>query len=93
MRNRFDFFVELSRRKGFFEGDDGTVAAEFFNAISMLGNSPSLKNSAEITEQPFRLLDSHRIMQCVCAILTQSEFFPNFFRIFIVKIKEIVHFF
>lgn len=73
MRERLNFFIELTQREGFFDNDDGALAAEFFNAISMLGSTPNIKDAGTIYEPPFRLPETHRILQCVHAVLVQSK--------------------
>ncbi|VDM21808.1 unnamed protein product [Wuchereria bancrofti] len=72
MRERLNFFVELTQREGFFDNDDGTLAAEFFNAIAMLGSTPNIKDVGTLYESPFRLTETHRILQCVHAVLVQN---------------------
>lgn len=74
MRKRLNFFIELTQREGFFENDNGALACEFFNAIAMLGSIPNLKQLDTISEPPFRLPESHQILQCAHAILVQSMF-------------------
>lgn len=73
MRERLDFFIELTQRDGFFDNDDGALAAEFFNAVSMLGSTPNMKDLGTMCEAPFRLPETHRILQCVHAVLVQSK--------------------
>ncbi|VDK71493.1 unnamed protein product [Onchocerca ochengi] len=72
MRERLNFFIELTQREGFFDNDDGALAAEFFNAIAMLGSTPNMKDVGTLYEPPFRLPETHRILQCVHAVLVQN---------------------
>ncbi|VBB25793.1 unnamed protein product [Acanthocheilonema viteae] len=72
MRERLNFFIELTQREGFFDNDDGSLAAEFFNAIAMLGSTPNIKDANTLYEPPFRLPETHRILQCVHAVLVQN---------------------
>uniref|UniRef100_F1KR65 Condensin complex subunit 1 n=1 Tax=Ascaris suum TaxID=6253 RepID=F1KR65_ASCSU len=72
MRERLEFFVEMSRREAFFEGDNGTLAAEYFNAISMLGGLPNARDLATLSERPFRLPESHRIIRCIETLLIEN---------------------
>lgn len=74
MRERLNFFVELTHRKGFFDNDDGALATEFFNAIAMLGSTPNTRDVGTV-ESLFRLPETHRILQCVHAVLVQSNLF------------------
>ncbi|CAG9535249.1 unnamed protein product [Cercopithifilaria johnstoni] len=72
MRERLNFFIELTQREGFFDNDDGALAAEFFNAVSMLGSTPNTRDVNTLYEPPFRLPETHRILQCVHAVLVQN---------------------
>ncbi|VDN02322.1 unnamed protein product [Thelazia callipaeda] len=72
MRERLNFFIELTQRDGFFDNDDGTLAAEFFNAIAMLGSISNTNDVSTLHEAPFRLTETHRILQCVHAVLVQN---------------------
>uniref|UniRef100_A0A1I7V747 Condensin complex subunit 1 n=1 Tax=Loa loa TaxID=7209 RepID=A0A1I7V747_LOALO len=72
MRERLNFFIELTQREGFFDNDDGALAAEFFNAIAMLGSTPNIKDVGALYEPSFRLPETHRILQCVHAVLVQN---------------------
>ncbi|VDK72873.1 unnamed protein product [Litomosoides sigmodontis] len=72
MRERLNFFIELTQREGFFDNDDGALAAEFFNAVAMLGSTPNIKDVNTLYEPPFRLPETHRILQCVHAVLVQN---------------------
>uniref|UniRef100_A0A158Q7F5 Condensin complex subunit 1 n=1 Tax=Elaeophora elaphi TaxID=1147741 RepID=A0A158Q7F5_9BILA len=72
MRERLNFFIELTQREGFFDNDDGALAAEFFNAVAMLGSIPNIKDTGTLYEPPFRLPETHRILQCVHAVLVQN---------------------
>lgn len=74
MRERLNFFIELTQREGFFDNDDGALAAEFFNAVAMLGSTPNIKDVNTFYEPPFRLPETHRILQCVHAVLVQSKY-------------------
>lgn len=75
MRERLNFFIELTQREGFFDNDDGALAAEFFNAVAMLGSTPNINDVNSLYEPPFRLPETHRILQCVHAVLVQSKSF------------------
>ncbi|KAM3728334.1 Condensin-1 complex subunit [Dirofilaria immitis] len=72
MRERLNFFIELTQREGFFDNDDGALATEFFNAIAMLGSIPNINDVGTFYEPPFRLPETHRILQCVHAVLVQN---------------------
>ncbi|VDK60758.1 unnamed protein product [Anisakis simplex] len=77
MRERFEFFVELTRREAFFESDNGTLASEFMNAISMLGGLPNARDLTTLSERPFRIPDSHRIVRCIQTLLIEKEDLEN----------------
>lgn len=85
MRERLEFFVEMSRREAFFEGDNGTLAAEYFNAISMLGGLPNARDLATLSERPFRLPESHRIIRCIETLLIESELLGRSFIISVIR--------
>uniref|UniRef100_A0A183UQP2 Cnd1 domain-containing protein n=1 Tax=Toxocara canis TaxID=6265 RepID=A0A183UQP2_TOXCA len=78
MRERFEFFVEMSRREAFFDGDDGTLAAEYFNAVSMLGGLPNAKDLSTLSEIPFRLPQTHRIIRCIETLLIENVSNKNY---------------
>ncbi|MFH4979052.1 hypothetical protein AB6A40_005761 [Gnathostoma spinigerum] len=72
MRGKFSFFVELCRRDGFFDGDDGTLAREYFHAIAMLGDTPDMRDLATMGQRPFRIPYSHLVVRCIIGLMVNN---------------------